>query len=214
LVIFRGKTLQQQWFPPDLLKYDHWNFTASPNGWTNNTIVVEWLKKIFIPSTKPQDPQEAKLLIFDGYRSHESTEFIFICFENNIHLLFLPPHSSHVLQPLDISIFSPFKRAYRKYLGDLGFQGDSTVINKRNFVHCYERARNDALTSQNIRNGWKGIGLWLISMTKPLMSSLLLENRNSAKTSKNQGSIINLIVNTLSLMSQSSIVAWSTLRKA
>jgi 4-hydroxybenzoate polyprenyltransferase len=23
LVIFQGKTLQQQWFPPDLLKYDH-----------------------------------------------------------------------------------------------------------------------------------------------------------------------------------------------
>ena len=214
LVIFRGKTLQQQWFPPDLLKYDHWNFTASPNGWTSDAIAVEWLKKIFIPSTKPQDPQEARLLIFDGHRSHESTEFMFTCFENNIHLLFLPPHSSHVLQPLDISIFSPLKRAYRKYLGDLGFQGDSTVINKRNFVHCYERARNDALTSQNIRNGWKGTGLWPISMTKPLMSSLLLENRNSAKTSKNQGSIVNSIVNTPSLMSQSSIVAWSTLRKA
>ena len=31
--------------------------------------------------------------------------------ENEIDLLVLPPHCSHVLQPLDVSVFAPLKRA-------------------------------------------------------------------------------------------------------
>ena len=31
--------------------------------------------------------------------------------DNAIDILILPPHCSHVLQPLDVSIFSPLKKA-------------------------------------------------------------------------------------------------------
>lgn len=31
--------------------------------------------------------------------------------DNGIDLLILPPHCSHVLQPLDVGVFSPLKRA-------------------------------------------------------------------------------------------------------
>ena len=114
LVIFKGKTVQQQWFPTQLAKYKGWQFTATDNGWTTNDTGLEWLKKVFIPQTRPQDPSEARLLVLDGHGSHESTEFMWECFQNNIHLLFLPPHTSHVLQPLDLAVFGPLKQAYRK----------------------------------------------------------------------------------------------------
>ena len=32
LVIFKGKTVQQQWFPQDLTLYEGWQFTATENG--------------------------------------------------------------------------------------------------------------------------------------------------------------------------------------
>ncbi len=41
------------------------------------------------------------------------------CFNNNVYLVFLPAHTSHVLQPLDLSVFSPLKQAYRKYLNNI-----------------------------------------------------------------------------------------------
>jgi hypothetical protein len=53
LVIFKGKTVQQQWFPTDIDKYDNWQFTASDNGWTSDKTAFEWLEKVFIPSTTP-----------------------------------------------------------------------------------------------------------------------------------------------------------------
>ncbi len=97
---------------------------------------------------------------------------------NNIYLLFLPPHTSHVLQPLDLSIFAPLKQAYRKQLGFLSLLNDSTPLGKRNFLACYRKARISSLTATNIKAGWRASGLWPIQMSKPLMNRLLLENSN------------------------------------
>ncbi|KAK1837848.1 transposase [Colletotrichum chrysophilum] len=71
------------------------------------------------------------------------------CYTNNVHLLFLPPHTSHVLQPLDQSVFSPVKAAYRKELSYLTQWNDSTIIGKRNFISCYQEARLAGLTETN-----------------------------------------------------------------
>jgi 4-hydroxybenzoate polyprenyltransferase len=178
IVMFKGKSVQQQWFPTDLKDFKNWQFTATENGWTSNATALEWLQKVFIPQTAPRDLSEARLLILDGHGSHETTEFMWECYSNNIHLLFLPPHTSHVLQPLDLSIFAPLKQAYRKQLGFLSFLTDSTPIGKRNFLACYQKARISALTNINIKAGWKASGLWPVRMSKPLMNRLLLENSN------------------------------------
>ncbi|KAK2770105.1 transposase [Colletotrichum kahawae] len=83
---------------------------------------------------------------------------------------------SHILQPLDQSVFGPLKAVYKKELGLLAEWDASTVVVKRNFVVCYGKARKVALISKNIISGWKWTGLWPVSIAKPLMSPLLLEN--------------------------------------
>ena len=74
-----------------------WEVTFSENGWTSNNIAVEWLEKVFLPQTQPPNPDDARLLIVDGHGSHTSDEFMTICYLNNVHLLFLPAHTSHIL---------------------------------------------------------------------------------------------------------------------
>lgn len=185
LIIYKGKSVQQQWFPVDLTPYKDWNFTATDNGWTTNATCLEWLKKVFIPQTTPSQSNEARLLILDGHGSHETTEFMIECFKHNIHLLFLPPHTSHILQPLDLSVFSPLKRSYRYYLNKLTSLSESGIIGKQNFLSCYEKARKDSLTVRNILAGWKASGLWPQNRTKPIMSRLLLENSNKEVLDRN-----------------------------
>ena len=63
LVMFKGKSVQQQWFPEDLTLFEGWEFTATHNGWTTDKTAVEWLEKIFIPLTQPSRPQEKRLLV-------------------------------------------------------------------------------------------------------------------------------------------------------
>ena len=216
LVIYKGQSVQQQWFPLDLQPYTSWRFHSTDNGWTDNNTAISWLKDIFIPSTQPIDPTMARLLILDGHGSHESTEFMYLCYQHKIHLLYLPAHTSHVLQPLDQSVFGPLKAAYKKELGYLEQWNDSTVVGKRNFLNCYRKARQMALTAQNIRSGWRSTGLWPVSIARPLLSPLLLEN-STTRVSSQVKPIIDRTHRSRPIQewdSATSIVTWSTPRKS
>ena len=178
LVIFKGGDVQQQWFPNNSKILDSlrdWQFTTSENGWTSNAISLEWLQTVFIPQTRPKNPKRWRLLIVDGHGSHISDDFIWDCFNNKIYMLFLPAHASHVLQPLDLSIFSPLKSAYRKLIDDYNLTTDSAPIHKRKFIECYALARKEAIIGRNIRAGWKATGLWPVNSKIPLKNSLILD---------------------------------------
>src|SRR5271170_1385657 len=43
-----------------------------------------------------------RLLILDGHGSHVTGEFLGYCIQHKIVLLVLPPHTSHLTQPLDV----------------------------------------------------------------------------------------------------------------
>ena len=137
---------------------------------------------------------------------------MWLCFQNNIHLLFLPPHTSHVLQPLDLSIFGPLKKAYKKEVGNLIGFTDLTTVGKRQFILCYAKARTAGLTESNIRSGWSGTGLWPIHMTRPLMSRLLLENSNKPPSTPQNSDITRISsfeITAEHILDQSGVV-WST----
>ncbi|KAF7920907.1 hypothetical protein EAE99_007759 [Botrytis elliptica] len=211
LIIYKIKSIQQQWFSIELDIYKDWKFHTTENEWTINEIGLAWLKEVFIPQTAPSDPKEARLLVLDGHGSHETIQFMFECFKNNIHLLFLPPHTSHVLQPLDLSIFSSLKREYRYELNKLGSLSDSTTIGKRNFLTCYQKARLKSLTLNNITSGWRASGLWPQNRAKPLLSRLLFENSNK------EVQILNSISDDDFMLQwniDSSLIRWETPQKA
>ncbi|KAK8103693.1 transposase [Apiospora kogelbergensis] len=120
LAIFKGASVQQQWFPDDDDDLDFhlkdWLFAASPKGWTNEEIGLLWLQKLFIPHTQPADPDQWRLLVLDGHGSHTTAEFMMACLEAKIFLVYLPAHTSHILQPLDVGPFSTLKRRFRTEL--------------------------------------------------------------------------------------------------
>lgn len=120
LVIYKGKSVQQQWFPTDMAPYEGWTFTATFNGWTDNDTAFEWLKTIFLPNIIPETLGNIKLLIIDGYKSHTTPGFMAECFENNVYIVYLSAHTFHVLQPLDLTVFSTLKETYRRRLSEIG----------------------------------------------------------------------------------------------
>ncbi len=49
LVIFKGKDVQQQWFPDEgIEKFKDWKFKSFPKGWTSDDIAIRWLNIVFI----------------------------------------------------------------------------------------------------------------------------------------------------------------------
>jgi hypothetical protein len=52
-----------------------------------------------------------RLLLLDGHGSYLTARFIAFCIDKTIDLVVLPLYTSHILQPLDVGVFSPLKRA-------------------------------------------------------------------------------------------------------
>ena len=60
-----------------------------------------------------------RLLIIDGYESHNLLQFTKYYKENKIIILYILPYSSHILQPLDVGCFSPLKMVYGRQVEKL-----------------------------------------------------------------------------------------------
>ena len=72
-----------------------------------------WLRKCFEVATKEKANGKRRLIICDGHDSHISGAFMRYCYDNNIAVFLLLPHSSHLIQPLDVGVFSPLKAAMK-----------------------------------------------------------------------------------------------------
>lgn len=54
------------------------------------------------------------LLIMDGHKTHLTPNVLSFCSKNSIHVFPLPPHTSHVVQPLDVGVFNSYKSSFRR----------------------------------------------------------------------------------------------------
>jgi len=83
-------------------------------------ITLDWLDQVFEPRSRPiSGIKEHRILVLDGHSSHTNNiMFIEPCIQQNIHLLCLPAHTTHILQLLDISLFSPLGSYYKQELED------------------------------------------------------------------------------------------------
>ena len=117
-----------------------WHFAHSKNGYTDKHISLAWMTNVFDPQTRERANSKPRLLINDGFATHETDELLEFCFTNNIIPCRLPSHSSHKLQPLDVGLFSPLKTAYREQVDEL-YRGGSGAVGKEHFPLLYSRAR-------------------------------------------------------------------------
>ena len=153
-MILAGKLHQAGWYqdlPPE------WAVALSDNGWTTNELGLEWVKH-FNRHTESRTQGAYRLLILDGHESHATPEFDQFCKDNKIITLCMPPHTSHLLQPLDIGCYSPLKVLYGHEVSELARQG-VFHIDKLDFLWIYQRVRPTALSKGNIKAGFEATGL-------------------------------------------------------
>jgi hypothetical protein len=173
LFIFKEKHTNTAWIPTDAPA--DWRFSTSNSGWTSDSHAFEWLTTVFEPSTRPTDPSHHRLLVMDGHGSHITANVIAFCIRHAIDLLILPPHTSHTLQPLDVSVFSPLKRALAAETDGVS-RLNSGRLQKVECTRMYIRARERAFTTANIISGWKATSL------EPLSPITVLEKLSTPHT--------------------------------
>ena len=163
-IIFAAVNHQSLWY------YDlpeNYVLSVSKNGWTTDELGIEWLQKVFEPTTAPRTIGRYRLLILDGHGSHATAEFDRFCMEKRIIPLYMPPHSSHLLQPLDVSCFSPLKHLYGQRVQEK-IQKGILSIGKEDFLQIYSGVHQQALSSSNIQSGFAATGLIPLSPERVL----------------------------------------------
>jgi hypothetical protein len=165
LIILSGKLHQASWYR-DIP--DDWTIAVSNNGWTTDQLGLAWLKH-FDNQTALRTAAAYRLLILDGHSSHATPEFDQYCTENKIISLCMPAHSSHLLQPLDVSCFAPLKRAYGREVSELA-RNRIFHVNKQDFLSIYKRIRPTVFTEQSIQAGFQATGLILYCPDRVLSS--------------------------------------------
>src|SRR2546423_1287642 len=156
MIIFKGKNLMTSWIPTTAPK--DWYWACNTKGWTNNEHGQKWLE-LFNSSMANKANNKKRLLIYDGYDSHISVEFVRYCIDNDILILLLVPHSSHLMQPLDVGVFGPLKRMMSSQLNHIFCTG-IPHLQKVEWMESYIQARKNAITTSNVLGGWRGAGLF------------------------------------------------------
>jgi hypothetical protein len=165
-IIFKGQNLMSSWLPKPMP--EGWMWAANTSGWTNNFHGMKWIEHFESVTRKQlQSPDEYRLLLCNGHDSHVSADFVSFCIQHRIDLILLPPHSSHLLQPLDVGVFSSLKRAISKQISRF-LRSGIRRIQKVEWVERFIIAREQGITKENIISGWRGAGLFPENMHRIL----------------------------------------------
>jgi len=103
MIIVPGVIHQQHWYTATSIP-DNYLLATSESSYNNDELTIKWIGHFQRFSAERQSG-EYRLFLLDGFGSHCTKEFLEYCEVNNIVVFCLPPHSSHLLQPLDVVVF-------------------------------------------------------------------------------------------------------------
>jgi len=104
------------------------------------------------------------LLVMDCYSCDVQLPVLMMLKKNNIYVVGLPAHTSHVLQPLDVSVYSPFKSFLQCEIHARA--RTSRVLDAFDVAEIISVAYSEAFTVGNIRSGFfedRDMGLQFIA---------------------------------------------------
>jgi hypothetical protein len=130
---------------------------ANPTGWTSSEIFLQWMKH-FIENTRATK-EKPVLLLLDNHESHVSIAAIDLAKENGVVLLTFPPHCSHKLQPLDVSVYGPLKRYFGDACNSWQLANPAKTLTIYNMAELLGTTFGRAMTAPNIIAGFRRPGI-------------------------------------------------------
>ena len=160
LIVLPRKTVDDDVF--NYINPNSCRFCNQENGFLTAKLFKYWLFKSFFPDLeKKRDDYQyygPACLIMDGFKGHykayEDIKNVFS--ENNVKVLFIPPHSSDQVQPLDLLGFNLLKLTKNK--SHISFQSGTSDQTKE--IVRIMNALESVSTSVLITKAWNAAGIF------------------------------------------------------
>ena len=147
----------ERWYEGETLSEES-RIAVSPSGYSNDILAIDWLH-FFQEHTRNRAGNSPRLLLFDGHGSHLTWEFLHLCEQWNIIAFIFPPHTTHIVQPLDGSPFRALKERFRAKNNMIAqWGGDATDIGI--FFREITSIRQQAISSRTIRKAFADRGFY------------------------------------------------------
>ena len=137
------------------------------NGYMDSSLFRQYIERILLPaihfrkSVFPELISMTPVVILDGCRSHHVEQLK----KSGISTVFIPPHSSHIFQPCDASLFASIKKRYRENLCKI----DCPEINEKfdnlsrvsaSLISIILSVKSATSDSKIIKSSFKCVGLF------------------------------------------------------
>jgi len=130
-----------------------------PSGWMQSEIFAPTWFNHFLRHAKPT-AEDPVLLILDGHATHtKNIALIEMARENHVHILVIPPHTSHRLQPLDVSFMGLLNTYYEQEVRVWLRNHPGKVITIYQVASLFGAAYQKAATSSTAINGFAKTGI-------------------------------------------------------
>ena len=129
-ILYKGKNIYKRWIeggPAGTL------YGANESGWMDSEQYLSWFTKLFLPAISSLTETGPVILIQDGHHSHISLELIATARDNKVILLCLPPNCTHLLQPFDVGVSAPLKKAWKTIMKEFKLQTRGSTVSKQEF---------------------------------------------------------------------------------
>ena len=130
-------------------------FGRSPKGWISTELFYGWLANHFAKRVT----ERPNVLLVDGHSSHIDVEVSKFCKDQQIHLYCLPPHTSHVTQPLDVGFYGALKTSWGKACEKYKLANPGIPLTKYTFARVFKDAWVDCVKMSTFVNAFRQSGI-------------------------------------------------------
>ena len=134
---------------------------ATPSGWMNCELFVVVLKH-FIKHMNVFQNNPA-IIVMDNHESHVTLQTIDTVREHGLIILSFPPHCSHRMQPLDVSIYGPFKRYFDTACNDWMMTNPGRALTIYDIGALSGQAYDRAFIPANVTADFKRTGIYPVN---------------------------------------------------
>lgn len=138
--------------PPQSVGY------TSASGWTDSDLFIKWLEH-FVGFTNASK-NNPHIIILDGHHSHKTLSAVTFARDNGLHLVTLPPHCTHKMQPLDRTYFKSLKSGYNVAADSWMVSHPGKRITFFDMAGIFGTAFLRTATPDKAIHGFKCSGLW------------------------------------------------------
>lgn len=141
---------------------DGWFLGKSDTGWMKADIFYDYIAKCLNKWIEDNNVKKPVLVFVDGHKTHMTLKLSKYCYDNNIILYALPPNTTHMMQPADVSVFKPLKSEWSTTVHEWSSRPENanTVLTKSSLCPLLDVVLSKETLKETVKNGFRKCGLY------------------------------------------------------